>query len=332
MMRLDAPPWLALIALSLLLLALWLVRRRWQRFPFPDAGQLPGSRSWAISRTALAGAVVAASLVPLAVALARPQEVLSRRLERAEGVDLVIALDVSGSMAALDFQPSDRLGVAKDVIGSFIAQRVNDRIGLVVFAGAAVTMCPLTLDHDVVQHLLDQVELETLPDGTAIGLGLGTSVNRLRGSEASSKVVVLVTDGSNNTGQLDPLTAAELAAGQRIVVHTVLVGRGGTVPIPVREQDPRTGRVRKRVVEVEVDVNPELLAEISRKTKGSSFRARDPQALEEVFAQIDALEKTEFTSTRLVRYRERFEPWALAAFLMVVGGVLVESIAGGTPW
>lgn len=332
MMRLDAPPWLALIALSLLLLALWLVRRRWQRFPFPDAGQLPGPRSWAISRTALAGAVVAASLVPLAVALARPQEVLSRRLERAEGVDLVIALDVSGSMAALDFQPSDRLGVAKDVIGSFIAQRVNDRIGLVVFAGAAVTMCPLTLDHDVVQHLLDQVELETLPDGTAIGLGLGTSVNRLRGSEASSKVVVLVTDGSNNTGQLDPLTAAELAAGQRIVVHTVLVGRGGTVPIPVREQDPRTGRVRRRVVEVEVDVNPELLAEISRKTKGSSFRARDPQALEEVFAQIDALEKTEFTSTRLVRYRERFEPWALAAFLMVVGGILVEAIAGGTPW
>jgi Ca-activated chloride channel family protein len=332
MMRLAVPPWLALIALALLLLALWLVRRRLQRFPFPDAGRLSGPRSWAVSRTALAGVVVAVSLVPLAVALARPQEVLSRRLERAEGVDLVIALDVSGSMAALDFQPSDRLGVAKDVIGSFIAQRVNDRIGLVVFAGAAVTLCPLTLDHDVVQHLLDQVALETLPDGTAIGLGLGTSVNRLRGSEASSKVVVLVTDGSNNTGQLDPLTAAELAAGQRIVVHTVLVGRGGTVPIPVREQDPRTGRVRRRVVEVEVDVNPELLAEISRKTKGSSFRARDPQALQEVFAQIDALEKTEFTSTRLVRYRERFEPWALAAFLLVVGGVLVEAIAGGTPW
>jgi Ca-activated chloride channel family protein len=332
MIRLAAPSWLALIGLALLLLGLWLVRRRLQRFPFPDAGRLPGRRFPAVSRTALAGVVVAASLVPLAVALARPQEVLSRRLERAEGVDLVVALDVSGSMAALDFQPSDRLGVAKDVIGSFIAQRANDRIGLVVFAGAAVTLCPLTLDHDVVQHLLDQVELETLPDGTAIGLGLGTSVSRLRGSEASSKVVVLVTDGSNNTGQLDPLTAAELAASQRIVVHTVLVGRGGTVPIPVREQDPRTGRVRRRVVEVEVDVNPELLAEISRQTGGSSFRARDPQALQEVFREIDALEKTEFTSTRLVRYRERFEPWALAAFLMVVGGILVEAIAGGTPW
>lgn len=235
-------------------------------------------------------------------------------------------------MAALDFQPTDRLGVAKEVIGSFIGQRVNDRIGLVVFAGAAVTLCPLTLDHDVLQHLLDQVELETLPDGTAIGLGLGTSISRLRTSESTSKVVVLVTDGSNNTGQLDPMTAAELAAGQGIAVHTVLVGRGGTVPIPVREQDPRTGRVRRRIVEVNVDVNPELLAEISRETGGTSFRARDPQALQDVFDQIDRLQKTEFTSTRLVRYRERFEPWALAAFLMVIGGILLEGIGGSTPW
>lgn len=331
-MRLASPLWLALIALALIALAVWLMRRRWQRFPFPathEAGQ--GSR-WVLGRTTMAGFLVALSLAPLAVALARPQEVLSRRLEHAEGVDLIIALDVSGSMAALDFQPSDRLGVAKEVIGSFIGQRVNDRIGLVVFAGAAVTLCPLTLDHDVLQHLLDQVELETLPDGTAIGLGLGTSISRLRASESKSKVVVLVTDGSNNTGQLDPMTAAELAAGQDIAVHTVLVGRGGTVPIPVREQDPRTGRVRRRIVEVNVDVNPELLAEISRATGGTSFRARDPQALQDVFDQIDRLQKTEFTSTRLVRYRERFEPWALAAFLMVIGGVLLEGIGGSTPW
>jgi len=331
-MRLASPAWLALIALALIALAVWLVRRRWQRYPFPAATVDGGRAPWFLGRTAVAGVLVALSLAPLAVALSRPQEVLSRRLERAEGVDLIVALDVSGSMAALDFQPSDRLGVAKDVIGSFIGQRVNDRIGLVVFAGAAVTLCPLTLDHDVVQHLLDQVELESLPDGTAIGLGVGTSVSRLRTSETSSKVVVLVTDGSNNTGQLDPMTAAELAAEQGITVHTVLVGRGGTVPIPVREQDPRTGRVRRRIVEVEVDVNPELLAEISRLTGGTSFRARDPQALEDVFDQIDRLEKTEFTSTRLVRYRERFEPWALAAFVMVIGGILLEGVGGRTPW
>jgi Ca-activated chloride channel family protein len=331
-MRLASPPWLALVALALIALAVWLVRRRWQRFPFPAADEGGRAPRWTLARTTMAGLLVALSLAPLAVALARPQEVLSRRLERAEGVDLIVALDVSGSMAALDFQPTDRLGVAKEVIGSFIGQRVNDRIGLVVFAGAAVTLCPLTLDHDVLQHMLDQVELETLPDGTAIGLGLGTSISRLRTSESSSKVVVLVTDGSNNTGQLDPMTAAELAAGEGITVHTVLVGRGGTVPIPVREQDPRTGRVRRRIVEVQVDVNPELLAEISRSTGGTSFRARDPEALQDVFNQIDRLQKTEFTSTRLVRYRERFEPWALAAFLMVIGGVLVEGIGGSTPW
>lgn len=331
-MRLAAPLWLGLIALAVVALVVWLLRRRWQRFPFPVVegdGRRPASLP---VRTTVAGVLVALSLIPLAVALSRPQEVLSKRLDRAEGVDLIVALDVSGSMAALDFQPSDRLGVAKDTIGRFIDQRINDRIGLVIFAGAAVTLCPLTLDHEVVQHLLDQVELDTLPDGTAIGLGLGTSVSRLRASETASKVVVLVTDGSNNTGQLDPMTAAELAAGQGITVHTVLVGRGGTVPIPVREQDPRTGRVRRRVVEVEVDVNPELLAEISRQTGGTSFRARDPEALQQVFEEIDALEKTEFTSTSLVRYRERFEPWALVAFLMVIGGALLEGLGGSTPW
>jgi Ca-activated chloride channel family protein len=330
-MRLAAPAWLALAALGVVAAALWLVRRRLQRFPFPATGAGGSRLSLAVS-TALAGLLVAAALVPLAVSAARPQEVLSSRLERAEGIDLVVALDISGSMAALDFQPSDRLGVAKDVIGRFLESRVNDRLGLVVFAGAAVTLCPLTLDHDVLQTLLDRIELETLPDGTAIGLGLGTAVNRLRSSEAESKVVVLVTDGSNNAGQLDPVTAAELAAELDITVHTVLVGRGGRVPIPIRERDPRTGRSRRRIVEVEVDVNPELLASISRVTGGTSFRARDADALERVFAEIDALERTEFTSTRLVRYRERFEPWAAAAFVLLMAGVVLEGAAGRTPW
>jgi Ca-activated chloride channel family protein len=331
MMRLAAPGWLALAAFALVAAALWLARRRWQRFPYPGSvGGKPGLR--VPGRTTLAGLLAATAFVPLAVSAARPQEVLSRRLERAEGVDLVIALDVSGSMAALDFRPSDRLGVAKEVIGRFVARRTDDRLGLVVFAGAAVTMCPITLDHDVLQQLIDQVELDTLPDGTAIGLGLGTAVNRLRDSEATSKVVVLVTDGSNNTGQLDPMTAAELAAEHAITVHTVLVGRGGRVPIPVRERDPRTGRERSRVVEVEVEINPELLAEIARVTGGTSFRARDPQALASVFSEIDALEKTEFTSTRLVRYRERFEPWALAAFAALMIAVALEGIGGGSPW
>jgi Ca-activated chloride channel family protein len=245
---------------------------------------------------------------------------------------MVIALDISGSMAALDFQPTDRLGVAKETIADFLDSRPHDRIGLVVFAGAAVTICPLTLDHEVANHLLEQVALRTLPDGTAIGLGLGTAVTRLRSSTSESKVVVLVTDGSNNAGQLDPRTAAELARDEDITVHTVLVGRGGKVPIPVWMRDPRTGREFSQIQNVEVDINPELLAEIARSTGGTSFRARDPEALVEVFAEIDRMEKTVFTSTRLVRYRERFEPWALAALVMLAAGVLLEGVAGRTPW
>jgi Ca-activated chloride channel family protein len=332
MMRLATPWWLALVAVAVVLVVLWSLRRRWQRFPFPDVAASLGKTGRLPERTVVAGVLVALSLAPLAMALARPQEVLSRQLERAEGVDLVLVLDTSGSMAALDFEPTDRLGVAKEVISSFLDRRTNDRFALVVFAGAAVTLCPLTLDHAVARHLLDEVRLDSLPNGTAIGLGLGTAVARLRSSEADSKVVILVTDGSHNSGQLDPVNAAELAAELDITVHTVLVGRGGVVPMPVTERDPRTGRTRKRVEQVEMEINPELLAEIARLTGGTSFRARDSKSLEEVFATIDELEKTEFTSTKLVRYRERFEPWAVAALAVLLIGVAVEGLAGRTPW
>jgi len=332
MIRLAAPMWLALGGAGVLAAAVWLLRRRWQRYPFPIDGRVEARRRRSLSWTATAGMLAALAFAPLAVSLARPQEVLSRQLEHAEGVDMVIAVDISGSMAALDFQPTDRLGVAKETIAGFLDRRPHDRIGLVVFAGAAVTICPLTLDHEVAGHLLEQIELRTLPDGTAIGLGLGTAVNRLRSSTSDSKVVVLVTDGSNNAGQLDPRTAADLARDEEITVHTVLVGRGGRVPIPVWMRDPRTGREFSQIQNVEVDINPELLAEIARSTGGTSFRARDPEALAEVFTEIDRMEKTVFTSTRLVRYRERFEPWALAALVLLATGVVLEGVAGRTPW
>ena len=332
MMRMAAPLWLALGGVGVLAAALWIVRRRWQRYPFPISGRVGGRRVRGLSWTVIAGLLAALAFAPLAVALARPQEVLSRQLEQAEGVDMVIVLDISGSMAALDFQPTDRLGVAKETIADFLERRPHDRIGLVVFAGAAVTVCPLTLDHDVAAHLLSQVRLRTLPDGTAIGLGLGTAVNRLRTSTSESKVVVLVTDGSNNAGELDPRTASELARDENIAVHTVLVGRGGKVPIPIWVRDPRTGREFSQIQNVEVDINPELLAEIARNTGGTSFRARDPEALSEVFDEIDRMEKTVFTSTRLVRYRERFEPWALAALVLLAAGVVLEGTVGRTPW
>lgn len=335
-MRLASPEWLFLVTAAVVLAGVWIMRRRWLRFPFPIADRMrkgSGRRLvWTALATTVAGIVAAAAFVPLSVSLARPQEVLSRSIETAEGVDLAVVLDVSGSMAALDFKPTDRLGVAKDVIGGFLEGRPHDRISLVVFAGAAVTLCPLTLDHQVAGRMLEDVEMGVLPDGTAIGMGLGTAVSRLRSSEAESKVVVLVTDGSNNSGQLDPLTASDLAVEEDIVVHTVLVGRGGEVPLPVRVRDPRTGRVMERIQNVVVETNPELLAEIARRTGGSSFHARDAKALKEVFSEIDALETTEFTSTRLERYRERFEPWAMAAFLVLLVAAGVESLAGRTPW
>jgi Ca-activated chloride channel family protein len=332
MMRLASPLWLVLIAVAVVLVVLWMLRRRWQRYPFPNVAGALGRAGRIPERTVTAGVLAALALAPLAVALARPQEVLSRHLEHAEGVDLVVALDVSGSMSALDFEPTDRLGVAKEVISSFLEGRANDRFALVVFAGAAVTLCPLTLDHGVAQHLLDEVAMNSLPEGTAIGLGLGTAVARLRHSEAESKVVVLVTDGSNNTGQLDPVNAAEMAAELGITVHTVLVGRSGLVPVPIIGRDPRTGRTVREVRQMEMEINPELLAELARLTGGHSFRARDPKALEEVFASIDDLERTEFTSTKLVRYRERFEPWAIAALVVVLLGAALEALAGRTPW
>lgn len=335
MMRLAEPAWLVLAVATVAAATVWILRRRWQRLPFPAlprrGGGAPRRRRWP-SATSVAGVTAALALIPLAVALARPQEVLSRQVERARGVDIVIALDVSGSMAALDFQPTDRLGVAKEVIASFLERRPHDRFGLVAFAGAAVTLCPLTLDHGVARQLMGRAEIGMLPDGTAIGLGVGTAVNRLRVSDADSKVVVLVTDGSSNAGQLDPVTAAELAASQEVTVHTVLVGEGGPVPIPIPRRDPRTGRVVHRVERVEVEVNPELLAEIARITGGASFRARDAAALETVFAEIDRMERTEFESTRLVRTRERFEPWAAAALALLAMAVVLETAAGRTPW
>lgn len=336
MMRLATPEWLALVGVAVLLAGVWSIRRRWLRYPFPQSSRgrrgAPRPPAWTATATTVAGLLAALALAPLSVGLARPQEVLSRSIETAEGVDLAVVLDVSGSMAALDFEPSDRLGVAKDVISGFLEGRPHDRIALVVFAGAAVTLCPLTLDHEVAGHMLEDVKMGVLPDGTAIGMGLGTAVSRLRNSEAESKVVVLVTDGSNNAGQLDPLSATDLAVDEDIVIHTVLVGQGGKVPMPVRVRNPFTGGTVEEIRHVEVETNPELLAEIARRTGGSSYRARDSKALQDVFAEIDALETTEFTSTRLERYRERFEPWGFAALVVLLLAAGVEGLIGRTPW
>jgi len=266
-----------------------------------------------------------AAIVLLVVALARPQKVMAGEEATTDGVDIMIALDTSGSMDARDFKPRNRLGVAKQVVRDFINGRVSDRIGLVVFAARAVTRCPLTVDYDVLLRLVDATELGALPDGTAIGTALATAVGRLKASKARSRVIVLVTDGVNNTGEIDPLTAAEMAKALGHKVYTVGVGREGTAPFPVL--NPYTGR--KELVELEVRIDEDVLTDVARRTGGRYFRATDPAALKAIFRQIDALERSKIHVHRWSDYVELYPPYVVTGLVMlslwtVLGGTILR--------
>ncbi|MBU1073663.1 VWA domain-containing protein, partial [bacterium] len=239
-------------------------------------------------------------LLLLVVALARPREVHNLHEVEGEGIDIVVALDISGSMRALDFQPDNRLEVAKSIIRDFVLGRGEDRIGLVVFASRAFTQCPLTLDRSILTGFLDEVQIGLIEDGTAIGLGLATAVNRLRHSEATSRTVILLTDGSNNVPTLEPETAAELASSLGVRVYTVGVGKHGLVPFP-DDRFAASGRTRM----VEMPLDEELLQEIAKVTGGSYFRAVDAEALAQIFATIDALETSRYRTTVTTWYEER---------------------------
>ncbi|HNX51089.1 MAG TPA: VWA domain-containing protein, partial [Thermoanaerobaculaceae bacterium] len=262
------------------------------------------------------------ALVLAAVALARPQLGSLRQNVTTEGVDIVVALDVSGSMAAEDFQPRNRLAVAKGVVGDFIQRRTQDRVGLVVFASKALTKAPPTTDTGLLLRQLDDVKLDMLPDGTAIGSGLATSLARLRRSQAKSKVIVLVTDGANNTGEIDPATATDLARAMTVRVYTIGVGKGGRVPITLKVREPVTGVMATRRVMAEVEIDEELLRSIAGRTGGEFFRATDAASLANIFGRIDALEKSEIKLATYQRYRELFFPWLLATTACLAMAVL----------
>jgi Ca-activated chloride channel family protein len=247
-------------------------------------------------------------LLLIVVALARPQAGERITSVSTFGVDIVIALDISGSMRAEDFQPSNRLVVARQTVERFIADRPTDRIGLVVFASLAATRSPLTQDHEMLGQFLDEIDFappET--DGTAIGNGLATALNRLRESEAKSKVVVLVTDGRNNAGQIGPIAAAEAASALGVTVYTIGVGTDGEVPIP-------GGAFGRRMVRIELD--EDLLREIADITDGQYFRATAADELEQIFVTIDEMEKTEISSNVRVVYSEHFEKFLWPALLL----------------
>jgi Ca-activated chloride channel homolog len=253
------------------------------------------------------------------VALARPQTGRSKHTTYSEGIDIMLVLDTSGSMQAQDFEPKNRLNVAKEVVKDFIAKRPEDRIGLVVFSADAMTQCPLTLDHALLSKLVDQVDFGMLDDGTAIGVALATACNRLRTSKAKSKVIVLLTDGQNNAGMVDPTTAARVAASLGLKVYTVGVGTRGRAPIPV--DDPVFGR---RLISVEVDIDENTLRKIAEITHGQYFRATDTKELMAIYDQIDKLEKSKVESETFVEYTERF-----AWFIVPAVGLLMLELGLG---
>jgi len=254
-------------------------------------------------------------------AVARPQTGESEFKTHTEGIDIMLVLDTSGSMEAQDFKPKNRLHVAKEVVKEFISKRQADRIGLIAFAAQAVTQCPLTLDYPVLTKLVDEVEIGMLEDGTAIGVALATACNRLKGSEAASRIAVLLTDGQNNAGMIDPATAAKVAASLGIKVYTIGVGTKGKAPIPVG--DALFGR---RLVNVQVDLDEETLTKIAELTDGKYFRATNREELVDIYDQIDALEKTKIEAETYVEYTDRFPWFALPA----LGLLMMEITLAGT--
>jgi Ca-activated chloride channel family protein len=323
-MRFADPAYLALV-----LVAAAYAWRRWPRRSRPPAahlgfpalrffeGQRPSPRVRWLHTPVLLRAL---GLGLVAVALARPQQPEALREITTRGLNILLTLDVSGSMRAEDFRPHNRLYVAKRVVEDFIAKRTGDRIGLVVFAGKAFTQVPLTTDKRVLLDMLRRVQLGTLPDGTAIGTALATSLNHVKDVPAESSVIVLLTDGVNNTGRLDPVTAADAARVLGVRVYTIAVGTEGTAPFLV--EDPIVGR---RYVELPVTVDEEVLREIAATTGGRYYRATDPRALERVLGEIDRLEKTEIRVKERVSYAELYPLFLTPALVLLALELLLRS-------
>jgi Ca-activated chloride channel family protein len=251
------------------------------------------------------------ALALLIIALARPQSTSHGQNVYTEGIDIVLALDISGSMLAEDFQPN-RIEAAKAVAQDFIDGRTNDRIGLVIFSGESFTQCPLTTDYPVLKNLLRQVKPGMIEDGTAIGLGLATAVSRLKDSKAKSRVIILLTDGMNNRGEIDPITAAQIAQTYGIRVYTIGVGTVGNAPYPV----PTPFGTRYQMIPVDLD--EKMLSQIADMTDGKYFRATDNRTLKNIYKEIDKLEKSRIEVRSYKRYAELFYNYAGIALLLLL--------------
>jgi Ca-activated chloride channel family protein len=318
-------PWFLAVLLLVPALAAWpLLAKRWSRpsgLRYADVKLAAGAgRSWRVAFRPILTALRIAALALIILAVARPQTGQAREVVKGEGVDIALALDISGSMASLDFEPQNRLEAAKAVIAGFVQGRPYDPIGLVVFAGNAFSQSPPTTDHNVLLRLLDRTRLSTdlgIEDSTAMGMGLANAGNMLKDSDAKSKVIILLTDGVNNAGEIDPLTAAEAARTLGIKVYTIGMGRPGQVPVPVA--DAFGG---EQVVYQESTLDEGTLQQIAEITGGRYYRAEDMGGLKEIYAEIDGLEKTQVEVERYTRYRE------LMAWLLIPALGLVATEMG----
>jgi Ca-activated chloride channel family protein len=258
------------------------------------------------------------TLIFLIVALARPQSSNKLRTSTTEGIDILIALDISTSMLAMDFNPN-RMEAAKEVAINFIQGRPSDRIGLVIFAAESFTQCPLTIDHTVLVNLFREIQTGMLADGTAIGDGLATAVNRIKDSDSKSKVIIFLSDGENNSGQIAPLTAAEIAKTFGIRVYTIGVGTIGTAPYPINTV------FGQQIQNVEVNVDEPMLKEIAAITDGHYFRATNNNKLAEIYKEIDAMEKTKTEVQEYTKKSEEFLIFALLAFVFLISEIVLRN-------
>ena len=318
-----AHPWYLLgLVLVPLLIVWWLLRYRKQdaAVQHSDIAVFDAiGKSLRVRLRWLPYALRIIAVAAMVVALARPQSRLSRQEMKVEGIDIVLAMDISGSMLAEDFRPN-RLEAAKNVAADFIEGRKSDRMGLVVFAGQAFTQVPLTVDHHVLLQQLGSVKSGIVRDGTALGDGLATAINRIKDSEAKSKVIILLTDGVNNQGSVDPLSAAEIAKMYGIRLYTIGVGSMGKAPYPFRDQ---FGRVHYQNIDVEID--EPLMRQMSGLTDdGRYFRATNKKALQEIFSQIDEMEKSKIDVTQYAQTKDEQAPWLWLAFLALGAELLIR--------
>ena len=318
--------WLLLIPAVLLLRYLWIElrdRRVHLRVSRLDAWKAGGRSALEVVRH-LPFALRLAALCLLVVAIARPRSSTQVEKVDTEGIDIIFAMDVSTSMLARDFTP-DRLSAAKDIAIEFIAQRPSDRMGIVVFAGESYTQCPLTTDRATLINLMKEVQTDLIEDGTAIGNGLATAVARLKDSDAKSRVVILLTDGVNNMGEIDPTMATEIAKTYGIRCYTIGVGANGTAPYPV--QTPWGIEMQN----IPVEIDEALLRNISDGTEGRYFRATDNTKLAEIYAEMGQMEKTRTTVDSFPVYKDLFKPYALAALVCLLLELLVGAILRRMP-